>query len=293
MEIIVDSGATKAEWCVLDRGTVRDRFCTPGINWTTASQGSTDDVLARAAARIGGERAGRLHFFGAGMTDGDTAPLEKFFPAAEIECASDLLAAARAVCGREAGIVAILGTGSNTGLYDGARITAHVHPCGYILGDEGGAACLGKRFLGEFLKGRIPEPVAAAFAAAYPSDYATVVREVYRSAAPARYLGSFAPWILGWYGKDGRMTELIEENLRDFIRIFLRRYDTDRHAVGVVGSFGAACRPILEKVGEGIRFSRFLPRPMDGLIRYYGGCSADPAPLHRSSSLGEGFGEIS
>ena len=269
MEVIVDSGATKAEWCVLDRGTVRDRFCMPGINWTTASRETTDGLLSEAAARIGAASVSRLHFFGAGVTEDGTRRLEKHFPGAEIECASDLLAAARAVCGHEEGIAVILGTGSNSCLYDGEKIIGHIHPCGYILGDEGGAACLGKRFLGEFLKGRVPEPVAGAFSAAFPSDYATVVAEVYRGDAPARYLGSFAPWMLGWYGKDAWMTELIEENLRDFIRIFLRRYDTDRHAVGVVGSFGAACRPILEKVGEGIRFSRFLPCPMDGLIDYY------------------------
>lgn len=266
--LIVDSGATKAEWCVLDRGSVRDRFLTPGINWATASRETADAILAGAAARTGGTLR-RVRFFGAGVTEDTADRLRTFFPAAEIECASDLLAAARAVCGREAGIAAILGTGSNTCLYDGGRIVSHIHPCGYILGDEGGAACLGKRFLGEFLKGRVPEPVAGAFAAEFPSDYATVVAEVYRGAAPARYLGSFAPWILGWHGKDPWMTELVEDNLRDFIRIFLRRYDTGRYPVGVVGSFGTACRPILEKVGEGIRFSRFLSRPMDGLIDYY------------------------
>ena len=269
--MLVDSGATKAEWCMLDRGTVRDRFFTPGLNWSTSAPEQADRILSEAAARIGTDRIGHLHFFGAGVAENGPDRLRTFFPAAQIECASDLLGAARAVCGRGPGIAAILGTGSNTCLYDGTRIVGHIHPCGFILGDEGGAACLGKRFLGEFLKGRVPEPVSTAFSAAFPSDYATVVREVYRSGSPARYLGSFAPWILGWYGKDAWMSELIEENLRDFIRIFLHRYDTDRHAVGVVGSFGAACRPILEKVGEGIRFSRFLARPMDGLIEYYGG----------------------
>lgn len=272
MEVIVDSGATKAEWCVLDRGTVRDRFLTPGINWATASRETADGILSDAAVRIGGG-VRQLRFFGAGITEGASARLRTFFPDAEIECASDLLAAARAVCGRQAGIAAILGTGSNTCRYDGESIADHIHPCGYILGDEGGAACLGKRFLGEFLKGRVPTSVAAAFSAAYPSDYATVVREVYRGEAPGRYLGSFAPWILGWYGKDPWMTDLVEENLRDFIRIFLSRYDTDRYPVGVVGGFGTACRPILEKVGGGIRFSRFLSAPMDGLIEYYGGKS--------------------
>lgn len=266
-KILVDSGATKAEWCVLEGGTVRDRFVTAGINFTSQSADHAGRVLQEAAARCGAGAA-ELHFFGAGLIGGDPAPLRAFFPGAEIECASDLLAAARAVCGKEPGIACILGTGSNSCAYDGREIVANVHPCGFILGDEGSAACLGKRFLGAFLKGQVPQEVAEDFSGRFEADYATVVREVYRSAAPARYLGSFAPYIVDWHGRNEWMTALVEENFRDFFQIFLRQYDPAL-PVGVVGSFGTACRAILEKVGDGIRFGRFMAAPMDGLIDYY------------------------
>ena len=271
MILLVDSGATKAEWCVLDGSDVRDRFVTPGLNLSTQTQEATSAILQEAVTRLKsqGGRIREVHFFGAGLLDGDTSPLQALFPGADIEAASDLLAAARAVCGREPGIACILGTGSNSCLYDGKQIVRNVHPCGFILGDEGSAACLGKRFIGAFLKGWVPEAVAKAFSAVHEADYQTVVQHVYRGEAPSRYLGSFAPWILQWYGGDPWMTKLIEDNLRDFVEGFLRQYDPARYPVGVVGGFGAACEPILRALAPDLTFSRFLARPMDGLIAYY------------------------
>ena len=271
MIVLVDSGATKAEWCVLEGDRIRDRFQTPGINLSTQSRIRAESILTDAARRCheAGENISAVHFFGAGLLAGEDGPLRALFPDAEIEAASDLLAAARAVCGHEAGIACILGTGSNSCLYDGREIVRNIHPCGFILGDEGSAACLGKRFLGAWLKERVPETVAEAFSQEYKLDYPSVVQAVYRGETPDRYLGSFAPWILGWYGRDGWMTGLIEDNLRDFIDLFLRQYDPAKHPTGVVGSFGAACEPILRKIAPDLTFSQFLASPMDGLIRFY------------------------
>ena len=130
MILLVDSGATKAEWCVLDGSDVRDRFVTPGLNLSTQTQEATSAILQEAVTRLKsqGGRIREVHFFGAGLLDGDTSPLQALFPGADIEAASDLLAAARAVCGREPGIACILGTGSNSCLYDGKQIVRNVHP---------------------------------------------------------------------------------------------------------------------------------------------------------------------
>lgn len=274
MKILVDSGATKAEWCVLDKGAVLDRFLTPGVNLAVQDPGVVEKTLSEASlrcSRAGDGRIAEVRFFGAGLIHGDPALLRAFFPEAEIEAVSDLVAAARSVCGRREGIACILGTGSNSCLYDGEAVVANVHPCGYVLGDEGGAACLGKRFLGAFLKGLAPKEVAEDFKKKHdPSDYAGIVARVYRGEAPARYLGSIAPWIMGWYGRNPWMTDLVEGNLRDFVECFLKQYDGwDRLPVGVVGSFGDACQDILRRVAPEIRFDRFLPAPMDGLIDYY------------------------
>lgn len=190
---------------------------------------------------------------------------------ARIEYASDTLAAARAVCGHKPGIAVILGTGSNNCLYDGSGIVKNVRSGGFILGDEGGGARLGKLFVSDFLKGLVPEPVSSEFASAFEVDYMTVVRNVYQGGSPAGYLGAFAPWITARYDSCEYVKELVDSNFRDFVERVLLQYDTKRYPVGVVGGFGYANREILKKVAEpyGIGFSRFLPSPMEGLVDYH------------------------
>ena len=179
--------------------------------------------------------------------------------------------AARAVCGREKGIAAILGTGSNSCFYDGEKIVKNVRSAGFILGDEGGGTRLGRLFMSDILKGLVPADVAEPFAKEYDVDYMTVVRNVYKSETPAKYLGSFAPWIMARYGKSDYVTRLVEQNFRDFIERALKQYDVANCPVGVVGGFGYACREILQRIGSeyGIRFSVFLPEPMEGLVKYH------------------------
>ena len=285
--IIVESGATKSDWCAVSPG--RERFCvkTPGINLATMSLDVVREIVREAfdaLAEAGfSDHVSRLYFYAAGLivSDGVFVPpqamtlhavLTELFPGAVTEYASDLLAAARSVCGNEPGIAVILGTGSNNCLYDGERIVKNVLSGGFILGDEGGGARLGKMFMSDFLKGLVPEPVAGEFASTFEVDYMTVVRNVYKGGAPAGYLGSFAPWITARYDTCDYIKELVERNFRDFIERVLRQYDTTGLRVGVVGGFGCACRAELERLGAeyGLTFSRFIPSPMEGLIAYHG-----------------------
>jgi hypothetical protein len=113
--------------------------------------------------------------------------------------------------------------------------------------------------------------VAAQFAAAFPVDYMTVVQNVYRGPSPSGYLGAFAPWIMERYDASPYVKELVDGNFRDFIERALKQYDVANCPVGVVGGFGYACREILQRIGSeyGIRFSVFLPEPMEGLVKYH------------------------
>ena len=155
--------------------------------------------------------------------------------------------------------------------YDGVKIVKNVRSAGFILGDEGGGTRLGRLFLSDFLKGLVPADVAEPFAKEFDVEYMTVVRSVYKSETPAKYLGSFAPWIMERYGKSDYVTKLVEQNFRDFIERALKQYDIENCPVGVVGGFGYACREILQRVGAeyGVRFSVFLPEPMEGLVKYH------------------------
>ena len=171
------------------------------------------------------------------------------------------------------GIASILGTGSNSCFFDGENIVKNVRSAGFILGDEGGGACLGKLFMADFLKGLVPEDIAGEFATEFKVDYLTVVNNVYKSPAPSKYLGSFAPWILERYTRNDYMKNLVEGNFRSFIERCLLQYDIRNYPVGVVGGFGYANREILVKVGQeyGIAFSTIIPAPVDGLVGYHTG----------------------
>lgn len=284
MIIIVDSGATKAQWALVEGGKAAGIISTAGMNLSTMAGDAVEAIVAQAASQVpAGSKVEAVHFYAAGLIakPGEAVPqlaeglhksFVKYFPGAEYEYASDLLAAARAVCGRSRGIACILGTGSNSCLFDGQNIVRNIHSCGFILGDEGSGASLGKRFMAAFLKDLLPKEVADDFASRFEVDYLTVVKNVYRSPAPSRYLGEFAPYIIGWYGRNAYVSDLIEENFRDFIKGFLLRYDpSGTLPVGAVGGFAYANRQILEKVAaqEGVHFDKIYNTPIDGLIQYH------------------------
>lgn len=286
MILIVESGATKTDWCAVAPGREPVRVKTAGMNLATMSRESVGRIVGGAAAALCAaglsETVSEVHFYAAGLIvaeDGKVPPqaegldsvLRENFPEAVFEYASDLLGAARSVCGHGSGVAAILGTGSNSCLYDGERIVRNVRSAGFILGDEGGGARLGKLFMADFLKGLVPEPVSGEFARDFDVGYLTVVQNVYRGEAPSRYLGSFAPWILERYGSSEYVRKLVEGNFRDFIERSLKQYDLGAYPVGVVGGFGYANRAVLVKVAEpyGIKFSAIIPSPLDGLVEYH------------------------
>ena len=277
MILIVESGATKSDWRVIskDRKEMK-RIIAEGVNVSTMRMDAIKNIISETAGQLAQDGISEIYFYTAGVVTEEISSelksvLNKIIPCAICDIQNDLTAAARAVCGHSTGIAAILGTGSNSCLFDGEKIIQRVYSCGYILGDEGSAATLGKLFIADFLKGLVPAEVAADFASRYDSDYATIVQNVYRSeASPSGYLGSFAPFIMEHYS-DEYIRELVEGNFRSFIRRSLKQYDTERYPVGVVGGFGYALKDIFAKVAEeeGVKISRFIKEPIDGLMDYH------------------------
>ena len=270
MILVVEAGATSTRWRAIGADGRVAKAHTGGVNVATIARAVVEERIAKAVAELNpaGERLERVHFYAAGMLSDEVASL---FPGTRVECASDLLAAARAVCNHEPGIAAILGTGSNSCFFDGEKIVKNVHSSGFILGDEGGGAALGRLFMSDFLKGLVPQALSEEFAASFPVDYPTVVREVYKSPTPAAYLGSFAPWILSHAGEPGYARDLVEANFRAFCERCLLQYDVARWSVGVVGGFGKAAREWFEPVAAsyGIRISGFQDDIIDSLVRYH------------------------
>jgi N-acetylglucosamine kinase-like BadF-type ATPase len=277
MKLIIDSGATKAEWCLTDGMDIVKEFKTEGMNVSVLSEEEIAGIVMEGAVKIGNRTVHEVHLYAAGLIEGTEAAvrtkeiLSKAFGSAAVEGASDMLGAARAACGRSEGICAILGTGSNSCLYDGSLIVHTARSGGFILGDEGGGACLGKYFLADYIKGLVPEPLASEFGSAFDVEYATVVKRVYKEPAPSAYLGSFAPWILEHRGNP-YVDALLERNLTDFFERSLLRHGREDLPVGFVGGIAAACASQLYAIAGrfGVHISRIIASPMEGLLEYHG-----------------------
>lgn len=281
MILIADSGATKTDWrLIMDDGTVRSAIST-GLNPSVIGNGHVNDVIGSVIPGLNpqGKMVNEIHFYGAGLVDeAASSPLAAAFalwcPFARLEFHSDMLAAARALFGDGSGIVAILGTGSNSCLYENGEIKLNIRPGGFILGDEGSGAALGKAFISDFIKGLVPELLEAEFVARYDLDYAKVVRKVYKEPAPSAYLASFAPFLLE-YQTEPYVMALIQENVDAFLKRsllrYLESYEREGVTAGVVGSFGCACEHFLRKAGGryGLEFTEFLKSPIDRLVEYH------------------------
>lgn len=279
-KVIIESGATKGDWRVISpSGKEVARILTGGTNVSTMKMETICQIISDASKQVKnlGHDIENIYFYTAGVVTPEIeasliSTFHSIFPTAEIEIANDLVAAARAACGRDRGIVAILGTGSNSCLWDGEKITQTVHSGGFILGDEGSAAALGKAFIADLIKGLVPEHIAEDFGKEYDSSYESIVENVYRSkSSPSAYLGESAKFIMRYYESEDYIKNLVEDNFRAFIRRSLKKYDTTKNPVGIIGGFGCALKDIFSRIAqeEGIRVSGFHSSPIEGLIIYH------------------------
>ena len=279
MIIIADSGATKTHWrLITDDGQVRSASSV-GINPSTLDAESMREIIGSVIPELNpeGRSVREIHFYGAGLVnDAAAAPvaqaLDLWCPFALMNFHSDMLAAARALFGDGSGIVAIMGTGSNSCLYRDGAIVRNIRPGGYVLGDEGSGMAVGKALLADFIKGMLPSHIEAAFVAEYGLDYPAIVQKVYREPAPSAFIASFAPFVMSRLD-DPYMRSLAEECIGSFVKRSLSRYeDAAELPVGVVGSFGCACEEMLRRTGAsyGLTFGKFLKSPIDELVKYHG-----------------------
>ena len=275
MIIIAESGATKTDWrSVSDGGSVVS-VQTEGLNPMMMSYDEMSRIIGKAVPALNpdGRQISHVYFYGAGLVSPEASValasiIDLWCPFSQVEFHTDMEAAARAVFGDGDGVVAIMGTGSNSCLWENGQIVRNIRPGGFILGDEGGGAALGRMFLADYIKGLVPAGLVSLFEKEFGLDYAAIVKGVYKSEAPSRFVASFARFIYE-NRNDEYAARLIERNIRDFIERSLSRYGKDE--VGVVGSFGYACREELETIGKeyGLQFVKFVKSPIDSLVVYH------------------------
>ncbi len=283
MRIIVESGATKTSWRALcDDGSVRSAQ-TAGLSPTCLDDDHIRGIMREAMPVLNpeGKTVSQIFFYGAGLVSPEAAApvqaaLAMWCPFAQVEFHSDIVAAARALWGNGSGVVAIMGTGSNSCLYEDGKVVRNIRPGGYVLGDEGSGVALGRAFLADYIKGLVPEDISAEFDKEFGLDYAGIVRKVYKEQAASAFMGSMTPFVMK-YIDNQYISELVKDCLEAFLKRSLSRYchgASDNEAarrVGVVGSFGCACEPLLHALAPayGLDFVKFIKSPIDELVLYH------------------------
>ena len=196
--------------------------------------------------------------------------LKEVFGVEQVDAHGDLLGAARALFGRQAGLACILGTGSNSGLYDGSFIVENTPPLGFILGDEGSGAVIGKRFVADLCKGLLPDELRQEFFQATNQDVSDIIRAVYREPLPNRYLAQTTHFIHEHLHLQP-VEDLVVGCFREFFRrnlVQYRRPDLPVRAVGSV-AFHFCEQLHCAAAEEGFALSVVAQSPMDGLVIYH------------------------
>ena len=276
MILIADSGSTKTDWCVAKDGFTVKRFTTQGINpYHQDERRINGIVLDELLPQTGEYKLKKIVFYGSGCRD-ETIPTMKnilysaFNNNVEVEIYSDLLGAARAICGHEEGIACILGTGSNSCLYDGKKIVGNIPPLGYILGDEGSGATLGKIFINEIFKNSRMYDLKNEFLQVLKMTEGDIIDRVYRQPMANRFLASLAPFIHSHIERH-EVNEIVTENFRQFLLKNVKRYHRDELQVSFIGSIAWHFKSQLlqSALEENVYVGSVEKSPMDGLLRYH------------------------
>jgi glucosamine kinase len=276
-KLVADSGSTKTDWCLLKNKTVVLRAKTPGFNpyFQTSEQICNEirDLLVPSLGQAG--EIDEIHYYGTGCSTKENCDivknaLDSAIGAKNIMVSHDLLAAARALCGHEWGIASILGTGSNSGLYNGVDIVENVPSTGYLWSDYGGGSQIGKFFIREYFEDTMPMDLREAFeAAGYNRE--VILGNVYRSAVPARYLASVSLFV-GSHMNHPFSQKVLEECFDSFFEQQVNKYsNSTKYKVHTVGSVGYFFREKIAQVAakHGYAMGNVIQAPMDGLVTFH------------------------
>ena len=283
MILIADSGSTKVHWCLMAANGHTAEFITDGINplfqTSDAMRNSIcNQLLPQMASMLWAGTVSHVFFYGAGCTPEKSPFVEKaiesVFKKAKVFVASDMLGATRGLLGHEKGVACILGTGSNSCLYDGEQIIKNVPSLGFILGDEGSAATLGKRLVSDLLKNQLGDDLKERFLSQYAINQADVIEHVYRQPFPNRWLANLTRFCAENID-DPRIHDLVYDHFAQFVKRNISQYYTTEEQkqsmpVGFVGSIAFYYRPVLEQVMSdyGFRVGQILQDPIPGLVEY-------------------------
>ena len=283
MKLVVDSGSTKTDWGFFNTAYDLRSVKTQGINPCHQSVEAISTIIKSEllpnTSGIDLNTVNEIYYYGAGCATESICVqmagiLKEFFPNAVIAVDSDMLGAARALCGRSEGVACVLGTGSNSCMYNGKEIVDQVPSLGYILGDEGSSAAIGRRLIGDCLKRQLPEAVCNEFMERYQLTKEIIIENVYRQPLPNRYIAGFAPFV---YEKRAvpEVHKLIIQCFSEFFTRNVISYHKPWMPVHFVGSLADNFADELKETAEalGMTIGKIETSPMRGLIDYHSSAS--------------------
>ena len=280
MLLIADSGSTKTDWCLCNGSTILNSIQTQGINpyhqtEEAIEQVLFDELLPQLTESSNISKSLQVIFYGAGCANESACnrvkeAIHKVLGVTDITIHSDLLGAARALCGHDEGIACVLGTGSNSCLYNGKEIIANIPPLGYILGDEGSSAVLGRRLVGDCLKKQLPEALRDEFLTEYELTQEIILEKVYRQPLANRFLASLTPF-LSKHRDVPEVHKILVESFVDFFVRNVKQYRRPWLPIHFVGSIANAFNSEVKEAAEslGMELGTIMQSPMEGLIKYH------------------------
>jgi glucosamine kinase len=276
--LIADSGSTKTDWLFARDGKSVFQFQSGGINPFYQTKEEIALLLQKDVLHQLTDGVEKVFFYGAGCADEKTSrpaydALSMEIPGVrQVEVASDMLGAARGLCGRQPGIACILGTGANNALYDGENIITSIGSLGFWLGDEGSGSYLGKTLLVTFLQNDLPADLHAIFASTYPEiNRLSVLEQVYRKPFPNRYFATFSVFIAANIGHP-TIHELVQDAFDLFVKKYIKKHkDAHQYPVHFTGSIAFYYQEILKDALAkwGLREGVILKSPLIGLVDYH------------------------
>jgi len=277
IQLIADSGATKCEWCLLHNGK-RQSITTQGISPYFLGRDQIVKLLEQdLIPELKSTDIDKLHFYGTGLTNPSNVKIVRLammelFPNAEINFHDDLLGAARALCGSEKGVACILGTGANSCYYDGKKIIKNSPGLGYILGDEGSGAYLGKRVIQYYLYQTFDEDLMHRFDKHFGVTKDEILNAVYKQPFANRYIASYAIFLAENRGHY-MIENIIEDGLNDFFYNHIYKYtESWKLPINFTGSIAYGFKDVLEDICNSyeLELGKVLQSPMDGLVDFHG-----------------------
>ncbi|MDA9555423.1 N-acetylglucosamine kinase [Pelobium sp.] len=278
MILIADGGSTKTNWCLVDSTGKKTLFNTEGYNPYFSD---TEYIIASMRKTMPNdlpiEQIKEVYYYGAGVHNEEKASivsnaLKVIFSNAEVKIGHDLLAAARALLDDQRGFAAILGTGTNTCIYDGKDIEVNIDSLAYILGDEGSGCYIGKKLLSDYLRGYMPENVKNVFWETFKLTHDDILNAIYTKPLPNRFCASFSKFVYDINVNIEYSRNLVKTSFNDFFKNLVSHYPNYQdYEFNCIGSVAYNFRNVLEETAleYGMKVGQIMRSPIDDLVKYH------------------------